>query len=299
MLQTYRPSNRAPWHGLFFLVLASVLGGLVFGGIAFIVSQIAWIIILFPIGVGLAGGVILSKIIIGHNVRSPMLSAGAALVMGLVIYATFHYGSYISFQSDIRNLMAAEAEGIPLDEQTIDQTIDLILAQETGYTGFFGYLKLEAQTGVSIGRFSSAQALTLNEPLTWLYWLIEVGLITAMTTIVAVEAAKKPFCELCGSWYRGGEHMGSVAASDAPQFMESMRSGNLRHAGQLLGDHNAGTSGLDIYVQRCSRDHEHASVLAVRSSRLDAKGNLQHKDVLEGMIMPHDMINLRHAEAVI
>jgi hypothetical protein len=44
-----------------------------------------------------------------------------------------------------------------------------------------------------------------------------------------------------------------------------------------------------VYLQRCQHDQEHPSILAVRHASINRNGNLQFKDVLEGMISAYDV----------
>lgn len=66
-----------------------------------------------------------------------------------------------------------------------------------------------------------------------------------------------------------------------------------------MGGDNGMSPSLEVYVQRCPREYEHASLLAVRSTSFDAKGNMRFKDILEGTIMPHEMAELRQTKALV
>jgi hypothetical protein len=297
MLQSYRPSNRVPWHGFVFLLLTAIVGGLALGGFAATLSRLVWLIVLFPLGLGLLAGVLLSKVVLRHKVRSPIVSMAAALLMAIMIYAAFHYVDYQTFKFELDQIIVAQ-QGLR-DPAARDQALDGFLAQTTGYRGFFGYLKFTAQEGISIGHFDSSQTYTLNEPLTWLYWVVEFGIIIAMAIAGVLDDAKKPFCEDCNRWYQSGEHLGSVATSNATQFIELVQTGNMRQARMLMGHDNGMSPSLEVYIQRCPREYEHASVLAVRSTAFDAKGNMRFKDILEAMITPHEMAELRPAEALV
>lgn len=295
MLHAYHPSNRVPLSGWVMLVIAALCGGLVLGGLAFALSQYIWLIILFPAGLGLAAGVLPSEMIQKHNVRSPFAAAVAALLMGLMIYGTIHYLGYLVFHSGTSDLLVAEHGPIDLDTQAA--FVDSFLADETGSTGFLGYLKLEAQAGVSIGSIGSASALRLNESLTWLYWAIEVGITTGIATLATVASARKPFCEACQRWYSGGEHQGNVAGVNIYRFLELIDSGKMRQAGALLQAESLPSPSLEVYIHRCPKDQEHPSILAIRSTRIDAKGNVEAKDIVEGMISPYDTRALRQVQA--
>jgi hypothetical protein len=294
MISPYRSSNRIPIAGLLFLLMAVLCAGLVFGGLAFVISRLIWLIILFPIGLGLMGGAILAQIISKRHIRHPMLGLAAGIVMGIVIYGVLHYANYLAFHSELRQLLTEE-HNIP-DTDLQGQAIDAILAAETGSTGFFGYIKLEAQEGVSIGSIGRSSMLRLNQPLTWGYWLIELCLISGAAALLAREAASKPFCESCQQWYRGGEHLGSVPEPNEQQFLAYVHSGSFRQAGGLLVEDSSSSPSLEVYLQCCQHDQEHPSILAVRHASINRNGNLQFKDVLEGMISAYDVSEITRGQ---
>lgn len=290
MLQVYRPSNRVSSTGLFFILLAVLCGGVVFGGLAFALSHLIWLIVVFPIGLGIAAGAILSGVITRQRVRNPALAVAAGLLMALVIYGTIKYGGYMEFQSEMRQAVAQK--GV-VDSSKQAAIVDMLLASETGSSGFFGYLKLMAQGGISIGKVGSSTHATLPEPLTWCYWLIELGIIGAIAALAGREAAKKPFCETCQQWYRGGTHLGSAPESAKEQLLGAARSGSFRQVGLLLSQRSVDSPSLEIYLERCQGEQDHASVFTIRHSSLDSKGKQQLKDLLIAMIAPHEVTEIQ------
>jgi hypothetical protein len=68
-------------------------GGIVFGLLGAFVSRFFWLIILFPIGLGVCAGVLLSVVITKYHIRHPLLAVAAAIGMGVIIYTTMQYGN--------------------------------------------------------------------------------------------------------------------------------------------------------------------------------------------------------------
>ncbi len=285
MLQPYRPSNRVSALGTLFLLLMVLCGGLVLGGIAFALSRILWLIVVFPIGFGLIGGIVLGFVISKQKIRFPALALMAGIAMGAVIFGVFQYGDYFTFQSEMRQILS-EQENIQ-DVSMQNQAIDFLVKNETGYSGFFGYIKLMAQEGVSIGKFGQSQ-ITLNEPLTWAYWLIELSLIAGTAAIIAREAGKKPFCESCQEWYKGGEHLGSVPNAQGQQFLAYLEGGNFRQASALVVEGSTSFPSLEVYLQRCRHQEAHPSIFVVRETSVDAKGKTQFKDIVESVVSAYE-----------
>ena len=55
-MKPYQPSLAAPPTGLLILLLAVLLGGAAIGALAALLSNLVYVIILFPIGMGWLGG---------------------------------------------------------------------------------------------------------------------------------------------------------------------------------------------------------------------------------------------------
>jgi hypothetical protein len=69
-MKPYRPSNKVPSAGFMWLLLSSILGGLAIGGLTFFVSNLIYLIILFPLGMGFAGGIVSATAIQQGKVRN-------------------------------------------------------------------------------------------------------------------------------------------------------------------------------------------------------------------------------------
>jgi hypothetical protein len=294
MLQTYRPSNRVPASGLLFLLLAVLCGGVAFGALAFLISRLLWLIVIFPIVLGIIAGVILSGVIARQRVRNPALAVVAGLLMALVIYGTLKYGGYMSFQSEMRQAVSAKGAVAAGAQEAV---IDMLLASKTGSGGFFGYLKLMAQQGVSIGKVGSSNRATLPAPVTWAYWLIEFGIIGAIAALAARSAASKPFCEACQQWYRDGIHLGSAPEAANQSLLGAAQSGSFRQVGRFLSQRRVDSPSVEVYIERCQSELDHPSVLTIRHSSLDSKGKRQFKDLLTAMIAPHEVAEIERGRS--
>ncbi len=283
MLQSYRPTNRVTVSGLLFLSVAILGGGLILGGLASALSRIVWLIFVFPIGLGLIAGMILGFVIVAQKIRFPALAFLAGIVMGVVIFGAFQYGHYSAFQGDMRQEM-----DIQDDVDTQNKAIDIALKIETGYSGFFGYMKFMAQEGVSIGKLGRSNKITLNEPLTWAYWLIELSLIGGAAALTAREAAKQPFCEACQQWYNSGELVGNVPNEQGQQFLTYVKGGDFPQASALVIKDSKSFPSLEVYLRPCQHPAEHSSVFEVRQASVDAKGKVERKDILTGVVSAYE-----------
>jgi hypothetical protein len=136
-----------------------------------VVSGLFSLFILFPLlmglGAGAAGGAIVEK----RRIRAPLLAGAIAFVGGMGGWLTDHALTYVRFLADV------EAD-----------------------IGFFDFMQALARGGTDV--VSHGHTTHHGETETWVIWLLELfaagGLVGFGMTFAA---ARKPFCEPCGSWY--------------------------------------------------------------------------------------------------
>src|SRR4029450_7700197 len=101
-MKPYRASGRVPFGGLIALILGTIIGSLVVGGIVFAVSHFIYLIVLFPLIMGFVGGGSLAWTRTRRKVRSPILAALFGLVMGVGIIGVYRFAEYyIDFRNEI------------------------------------------------------------------------------------------------------------------------------------------------------------------------------------------------------
>lgn len=292
-MKPYQPSNKIPSAGFTWLLLSSVLGGLTIGGLTFAVSRLVYLIFLFPLGMGFLGGALNSIAIREGKVRNPLIAACFAALTGLTIYGTVHGGEYLMFKQAASEEVTKELG--QTDNVQTEPVIDAFLKEKTGATGFYGYMKYSAQQGVSVGKLGS-DGIQLNETFTWLYWLTEFAVIEGMIVLIAYSAAKDPFCESCNRWYADKERLGNVHPRSSEGFLNWVKNENFTQSGKLiepLAQVNA--SSLEVHVQHCPCCKTSDYVLTVSRADFNSKGNLELKQVFQGMLSAYQQSQLQNA----
>jgi hypothetical protein len=281
-MKPYQPSNQVPSAGLTWMLLSSIIGGAAIGGITHLIARFIYLIILFPLAMGFAGGTVTAIAVRQGKVRNPSIAALFGALTGLVLYGSMHVSDYWQFKQAATAEITQRIE--PSNQAEIEQLIDAFLQEKTGSTGFWGYLKYSAQEGVSIGRAASNGA-NLGETGTWIYWTIEFLVIDLMIAAIAYSAASSPFCESCTQWYQAKERVGSVKPQDSEPFLKLIQEDQFSKAGELI-DSLAGTvpSGLEIQLERCPSCRMSDLVLTVNSAALDNKGKLNLSQVAQGLV---------------
>lgn len=273
LMRKYRASGRIPFGGFIALILATVIGSAVIGGIVFAASHLIYLIILFPLLMGAVGGGLLALVVRGTKVRSPIIAALFGLIMGVGIVGVYRFAEYyIDFRNEITNA-AHESEGNNITQEEIDQFIDLTLEEETGSPGFIGYLKYSASLGTTITRSSGSSEMELDEKATWVYWGIELIIVMLFCAGLAFAAARKPFNEEAGEWYPNPLLVGRVDWKSRKEFYKLIKSGDLRGAFKMVTTAPMSGHTVDVLVQQTPSAPQTDVVLSINETRVNRKNS--------------------------
>ena len=159
-MKPYQPSLAAPVKGLLILLLAVLLGGAVFGVLVSLLSNLIYVIILFPIGMGWLGGKLVAAAVRAGKIRNPGVAIGGSILIAVVMYGAMWAGEYIQF----RNAQAV---------------VTTNAASQAGQGGFIDFVSAEDQNGAAVLQLPALgiKALNLGPVLTWAAWLVEMLLI--------------------------------------------------------------------------------------------------------------------------
>jgi hypothetical protein len=170
----YAPDGGCPVGGSFAVLGLTLLAGAVIGALAGLLHLVFWFPLLFPIAVGAAVGAAgLGAVVLG-KVRSRVLAAFAGVLGGCVAALAIHFVLYV-------------ASG----------------ALEAGLS-FISHVNLRARAGVTISSTRSSgtkdKGMNLGYAGSYIYWLIELGLMAGFAAAIPAVRAGTPFCERCDSW---------------------------------------------------------------------------------------------------
>ncbi len=188
-MREYRPSNRVPLVGLLMMITAAVVGGLGAGVITYFVSRELYLILLFPILLGLLCGWIAALAVQIGRVRAPLVAGLFGVLMALILYGTYRYADYYwGFRGDQKGQIE-DIYGQKINDDQYQQFEDMALEEEVGATGFVGYTKLTAREGITITRASrsSGSGLTLKGVILYIYWVSEIGLMAYFAAALTVS----------------------------------------------------------------------------------------------------------------
>jgi hypothetical protein len=314
-MREYKPSNLLAPQGIVFLIVAAIAGGVAIGLITYFVSTLIYLIVLFPIIMGLLAGSIISGAVILGKVRNPMIAMLFGVLIAVVLYGTYRYAEYeFGFRDDAREEFlqvlrdTADSNGIVATDEELEALLDevvqgeavgdYLLREETGSTGIVGFVKLSAQEGVTITSTRSTSpnetGLTLKDTVAYIYWLVEFAVIAGIAMSMARSRATTPFSEETREWYGKGEYLGTVPPQAVQPLIELLQQGNYGQAAQHINrGGNRPVPRTDVMVQRCSSPT--ADMLLLVNNVTQGRNGEQRSAIKKGLISPSEFDTIERA----
>jgi hypothetical protein len=211
-----------------------------------------------------------------------------SLLVAGTMYGTYHYGRYVALQ-----VRMSIASAPTFDEALSDHGLALgkmmlgtALREATGHDGFFGYLLYKAQQGMSIGKFYSSNRLNLGFVLTWVYWMLEFGIILWITIRIGKKFVAS-LCEFCGNFYGSEKHLGGTTNTNESLVLDLIKQRDFVELGKLI-EKNAEVPSLELYFRGCSGCNKSHSHLVLRQVFQGARGSLQFTDRSKIVLQPQE-----------
>ncbi len=259
-MKKYRYSNKIPFWGLALLFLCATGGAITIGALAFGVSKAAYLVLLFPLLMGLAGGGLNLWAIGRGKIRNPWMATISGLVTGLVIYGVFLYGGYLLYRSE----KIGWAEGAsPTERAEVAADLDRSIVDNTGHPGFLGYLHQQSKSGVVIvgKKHGDSPPIIVKDRGVWLNWAIELLLICGITTLMSRWRVSAPFSEIANRWFNRADRLGTIAKKDIDKARSILDEGRLEDfiaLVQIKGQLVAG--GWEVHFKRCDENFEEVAL---------------------------------------
>lgn len=265
-------------------VLFSLVGGYCIGLGFGIAGTFFYLIFIFPIVIGLLGGSLITDVAKYTKTRNLSLILTTCILTAIVLYGSMFYTRFIGLQITT----SLQAFGGVSNENLKDAKVfvDYALEKETGYSGFVGYVLYKANQGVSIGKVFRSNALNLGPIFTWLYWLIELGVITFIMFHKSKGISTKLLCESCNSWYAEKRHIGGIPAAKEIDVLNLIKLKDYSNVGQAL-EENADVPSTEFYLQSCPVCDKSNSLLSATKVR-SQNGRLTFADILSTTLTPHE-----------
>src|SRR5262249_53278076 len=190
----FTPANSALLLGVF------LVAGTVLGIIAFYVSKMIWLVMIFPVLIGAILGGIGIWVVRRHKIRHPALAGVAGFLGGFSAMLAMHYAEYLYFRSQVRPVIAPFLQ-LPEDVREALRAAGPRAQPFKMYESFFGFMDGAAEQGVEIkSTRGGGKETNLGYVGSWIYWGLEVLIIAGISFAMVRSKASEPFCTDCGTW---------------------------------------------------------------------------------------------------
>jgi hypothetical protein len=287
----YRPSGKSDPGALPALFVATLVAGALAGALLGVITHaLIDLLIIFPLLVGLAAGGVAAWRIGAGKVRAPLVAAVIGLVGGLAGQVTKYAVDYQFFRQRVAEAFADESPGTE-----VGPALDEYLRQHTGSAGFVGFLKFQAEKGITLKNHGD-KGIELTGAAVWVLWIVELLIAGGTAAGLAVARAKEPFCEKCSRWYDRDEAVAEGAAERWKDVVAAVERGDAAGALAARGERTPKARAV-LRLVACSKCEAHEPVLRiVVGTRLDTK-KPNEKRVYESLVRHELGRALREAAA--
>ncbi|WP_428939475.1 hypothetical protein [Fontivita pretiosa] len=286
----YHPDGGVSAAGFGMLVSALVLIGAALGFVAHWVSQYFWLILLFPIGIGLILGFVGQRMVKSGRIRNPAVGGLAGFLGGALAMSLMHYFDYESFRKELAQVDPQLLQIAQLPPEQRQQLIRDDLAEQDRQAlealfeaaqvkTFFDYMEMEARHGVELKKTGRGQGLNLGYYGSYIYWIVEILIVAGITFGMVKNATSQPFCAACDQWKQSrvlGFFSGDPAA--ATRSIQAGDLNQMRAAGST-----AELTNHRLSVAWCSSCGDEGTIhLKLEQITTDGKGNVTTRTVAHG-----------------
>lgn len=278
-VRDYRPDGGFDLRGLVMLTCALILAGGVLGFVAHFISQWFYLIVMFPLAIGLGVGVAGAQVARIARVRNPWIGGLAGLAAGIFAMAMMHYFDYRTFHAQQAAVIAEDPEYVAMIRSTpgeIPFEDDSAPAESTTFAvpkpigpsvkekefrefvdamrvqSFAGYIDHEARRGVELKSShggSGRSGSNLGYVGSYIYWIAETLIVAAVAFIAIRDQTRKPYCRACDAW-RVERPVGTFAGNGA-LATAGVREGDLAKLA-AAGPSSEGFGEHVLHVARCA-----------------------------------------------
>jgi len=296
-VRPYQPDGGFTTSGLVTMLGAMLVAGAGIGFAAHWVSQLFYLIILFPILIGLFLGAVGMRLVKFANLRNPLLGGLAGFVGGVSAMTMMHYFDYQKFRRDVVNnapdvadvarMPAGQREGEYPQFENPAGARELVEA----YASFPGFMNFEARQGVEIkstrGSSSSAKPLNLGFVGSYIYWVVELLIVAGITFAMVRGQTREPFCAECSLW-KSFRRLGAFAG-EPDAALAGVTSGDVS---ALAAAKPGALSGpLELHVAECANCRRAGASVKLEQLTTNHKGQLERK-VLAHTVWPAESVGV-------
>lgn len=263
----YQPDGGFSGPGLIMLILGLGAAGIGLGALVHFIGQWIYLVVLFPIAIGFFLGGLGAYLIKTGKVRSPLMASLAGLVAALLCFFTQQYLDYRQFLNE-RDMVRLEFKANLQQNEQFQKIIkkikgdkdfdDALAAMKV--ESFPQYIDFRARMGVTIKK------MNLGYYGTYIYWMVELLIITGIVFSMVRKTAREPFCPLTHAWKteRCGTHFQIPAELGADAIVAALQEGAIGKIYEVKNQPGLDSTGkmipMRLYVYASPQHEEPCTV---------------------------------------
>jgi hypothetical protein len=190
-----------------------------------------------------------------------------------------------------------------IDVQTASKWFDYVLIEETGSSGFIGYMKLRAEEGDNYSNYAILNSvpvynfdLVLRSYWAWIYWILEALIISTPIIYTGYEVGTRAFNKSAKDWYNPlPDQICAVSLENKEKLIALINKENLQGIEELaIDEDNISHPMIEIYEQR-SRNKTGDILLSIKQTYLDGNSNIKRNIIGKWEISQQEYLPLANA----
>ncbi len=278
-MRKYVPSGKFEVVGLLIVVAGGLLSGYIAGSILFWVEHLLTVslIVVFPAVAGAIAGALLMFAVHVGKLRNPAVAASIGVLTALTLWLVDHHHKYqTEVVAEIRQMLIDE--GKPVEEA--GRLADIVLIEQTGSSGFMGFLKLETSMHTSVSSVRRP-GLSLGGS-NGVLMVVEFVIMTFVVAALGYSAGGEAFDEGANEWYGGLQRLFSISPAQFERAFAAINRNELHVLPSLGVAEQPNGDRIDISVRRTS--NKRTALLDVTHHSINEKGKPVSEKMLEGII---------------
>lgn len=253
--------------GILILIIGMAAAAMLMGGIAYWVSQYFYLVLLFPIAIGVAIGLVGFKIIKTARIRNMGLVMVIGLMAGVLSMGTMHYLGFMEYQKYFTTLSDNEKEFLALPSEKQQEIMaqapeadradmQMFLASHSASQSFPAYMDQQAKIGVRLGKVGRSGS-SIGYTGSIIYWILETCFVAVFIILLVRDAVGQPYCTRCHVWK---ENMGGFTwKADLEPVQNAFETGRMPELAKSIcvDSKSAGPTAkaLSLDYFECSKCH--------------------------------------------
>lgn len=246
--QPFRSDGGSSLVGLATLTFVTCVTGGLIGLLAGFISQWFFLVLLFPLGMGVVIGAVGAFGVTAGKVRMPLVCGAAGFLGGCVAVAAMHGFEYYQFEQEMKQVppeiralarMFDQLQNEKPQDPNVQKLLDELLKDPDTRRGLavnslLSYIDMKAHHGVEISRArGGGKGLNLGYVGSYCYWGFELLLIAGVAFAILKGAAEEPFCTRCENWKKS--EVVATFEGSAPNIREAVNNGELSNIPRFAG----------------------------------------------------------------